>query len=98
MGCPEPGTRPVPLAPVGPQHAQLEIASFHRYRDEMLRRITEKLAENARIDRNEAAFLFEQAPADELARLATSVRSRFHAPDEATYLIMAIVNYTNVCV
>src|SRR5574338_703725 len=57
-----------------------------------------KVGAGARIDREESRFLFERASLDDLSRLASKVRARFHRPDEATYLIMAIVNYTNVCV
>jgi cyclic dehypoxanthinyl futalosine synthase len=64
----------------------------------MLSQIDERVRGRERITREEAAFLFEHASDDDLARLASSVRARFHAPDAATYLIMAIVNYTNVCV
>jgi cyclic dehypoxanthinyl futalosine synthase len=64
----------------------------------MLASIEDKIARNVRIDRDEAAFLFEHAPLDDLSRLASAVRARFHTPNEATFLIMAIVNYTNVCV
>lgn len=64
----------------------------------MLSRIETKVEAGERISREEAAFLFEHASDADLSRLASRVRARFHAPDEATYLIMAIVNYTNVCV
>jgi hypothetical protein len=36
--------------------------------------------------------------ASQMLVLAGKVRARFHKPSEASYLIMAIVNYTNVCV
>ncbi len=51
-----------------------------------------------RITRQEAARLFTEASDEELCKLAAQVRARFHEPDRATYLKMAIVNYTNVCV
>jgi cyclic dehypoxanthinyl futalosine synthase len=35
---------------------------------------------------------------EELRSLAAAARARFHEPDRATYMIMRIVNYTNVCV
>src|SRR5205085_10396515 len=35
---------------------------------------------------------------DELKRLAQAARARYHEPDRATYMIMRIINYTNVCV
>ena len=33
-----------------------------------------------------------------MMRLATAVRDRLHPPGQATYIMMAIVNYTNICV
>ena len=35
---------------------------------------------------------------EELKQLARDVRARWHEPDRATYMVMRIVNYTNVCV
>lgn len=64
----------------------------------MLDAIRTAVAEQAAIDREQAAWLFEHATDEQLAELATQVRDRFHPPGRATYLIMAIVNYTNVCV
>jgi len=60
--------------------------------------IRSKVEGGERIDRREAAWLWEHASDEDLSALARTVRARLHAPDEATYLIMAIVNYTNVCV
>lgn len=51
-----------------------------------------------RIDASDARLLWESASDDELARLARVVRGRYHQPDAATYLVMRIINYTNVCV
>jgi cyclic dehypoxanthinyl futalosine synthase len=51
-----------------------------------------------RIGVEDAAVLWREAGDDELKRLARLVRSRWHPPDRATYMIMRIVNYTNVCV
>jgi cyclic dehypoxanthinyl futalosine synthase len=64
----------------------------------MLRSIEAKVGSGERISRDEAAYLFEEASDEALMRLGSQVRARFHAPDEATYLVMAIINYTNVCV
>jgi cyclic dehypoxanthinyl futalosine synthase len=46
----------------------------------------------------EAALLWEAASDDTLSRLATTARDQLHPPGIATWLVMAIVNYTNVCV
>lgn len=51
-----------------------------------------------RLTREHAAWLFEHAELRDLERLASEVRARFHRTNDATYLVMAIVNYTNVCV
>ncbi|MCB9662785.1 MAG: radical SAM protein [Alphaproteobacteria bacterium] len=64
----------------------------------MLAEIEATVAQGGRIDRSQAAWLWTQADDADLQRLATTVRGRFHPPDQATYLVMAILNYTNVCV
>lgn len=63
-----------------------------------LREIAAKVESGGRIDLRDAATLWEHAGDDELKRLAQLVRGRFHAPGRATYMVMRIVNYTNVCV
>ncbi|MBA2671160.1 MAG: radical SAM protein [Gemmatimonadetes bacterium] len=60
--------------------------------------IAEKVEAGGRISVAEAAHLWRSASDDELKRLAGSVRARYHEPDRATYMIMRIINYTNVCV
>jgi cyclic dehypoxanthinyl futalosine synthase len=35
---------------------------------------------------------------EELRRRAQEVRARWHRPDRATYMVMRIVNYTNICI
>jgi len=51
-----------------------------------------------RIDVDEARRLWVEAPDDELQELARRVRNRWHEPGRATYMVMRIINYTNVCV
>jgi len=51
-----------------------------------------------RISREQAIWLWHNATDDELMRLASLTRARYHKPDEATYLLMRIINYTNICV
>lgn len=60
--------------------------------------IEAKLAEGTRVDRDEARWLWANASDAELCRLAGSVRDRFHSPGACTYMVMRIINYTNVCV
>jgi cyclic dehypoxanthinyl futalosine synthase len=51
-----------------------------------------------RISVDEARELWSAASDDELKRLAGEVRARYHDPGRATYMVMRIINYTNVCV
>jgi cyclic dehypoxanthinyl futalosine synthase len=60
--------------------------------------ICAKIDEGGRITTEEACTLWRHASDEELQRLAQSVRARYHDPDRATYMVMRIVNYTNVCV
>jgi len=52
----------------------------------------------SRIGVDEARTLWKEASDEELKRLAQGVRARWHEPDRATYMVMRIINYTNVCV
>jgi cyclic dehypoxanthinyl futalosine synthase len=51
-----------------------------------------------RVSIEEAAALWRDASDDELKELAQRARARWHRPDHATYMVMRIINYTNVCV
>jgi cyclic dehypoxanthinyl futalosine synthase len=64
----------------------------------MLETIRSTLAQGGRVHVDQATWLYEQASDEELKELAGIVRGRFHPPRRATWLKMAIVNYTNVCV
>jgi cyclic dehypoxanthinyl futalosine synthase len=52
----------------------------------------------SRISVDEARELWLRGDDEELKRLAGEVRARYHDPRRATYMVMRIVNYTNVCV
>jgi cyclic dehypoxanthinyl futalosine synthase len=52
----------------------------------------------SRVDVGEARRLWLETGDDELVERAQAVRARWHRPDHATYMVMRIVNYTNVCV
>jgi cyclic dehypoxanthinyl futalosine synthase len=52
----------------------------------------------SRISVDDARTLWNDASDDDLRRLAAEVRGRYHDPKRATYMVMRIVNYTNVCV
>lgn len=64
----------------------------------MLAEIEACVAQEQRLSREHAAWLFREARNEDLSRLASAARARFHKPYEATYLMMAIINYTNICV
>jgi cyclic dehypoxanthinyl futalosine synthase len=52
----------------------------------------------SRISVDEARALWREASDEELKQLAQEVRGRYHEPYHATYMVMRIINYTNVCV
>ena len=60
--------------------------------------IRRKIDARARISPEDALLLWREATDADLRALATQVRARFHAPDTCTYMLMRIINYTNVCV
>jgi cyclic dehypoxanthinyl futalosine synthase len=60
--------------------------------------IRERVDTRQRISTADALWLWQNATDAELRELASKVRARYHAPDACTYLVMRIVNYTNVCV
>jgi cyclic dehypoxanthinyl futalosine synthase len=60
--------------------------------------LCERIEDGGRITAAEAATLWRHASDEDLQRLAQTVRARYHEPDRATYMVMRIVNYTNVCV
>lgn len=64
----------------------------------MQQEIEHKVEQGIRLTTEDAAFLYTKAEMADLRRWATLVRKRHHAEDQATYLIMRIINYTNVCV
>jgi cyclic dehypoxanthinyl futalosine synthase len=64
----------------------------------MYERIHQTVLAGGRIGRDEARWLWTNASTPELCDLAMRVRARFHAPHACTYMIMRIINYTNVCV
>jgi cyclic dehypoxanthinyl futalosine synthase len=53
---------------------------------------------SGRIGVDEARELWLHASDEELKQRAQEVRARYHEPDRATYMVMRIINYTNVCV
>ncbi|MBX9880182.1 MAG: radical SAM protein [Candidatus Obscuribacterales bacterium] len=60
--------------------------------------IEHKIQTGERITKDDARLLWHKSSEKNLCRLATSVRNRFHKTHEATYIVMGIVNYTNICV
>lgn len=66
--------------------------------EDRIETIAASVLEGGRISTDDAAVLWEDASDEMLMKLAGAVRARYHAPDHATYLVMRIINYTNVCV
>jgi len=60
--------------------------------------VAEQMEAGERLTPAGAAILWAEASDADLRRWAARARARYHAPDQCTYLIMRIVNYTNVCV
>ncbi len=60
--------------------------------------IQQTVLRGGRISRDDARWLWKNAPDVKLRALAMEVRGRFHAARACTYMIMRIINYTNVCV
>src|SRR6201996_3730804 len=60
--------------------------------------IAAKVHAGQRIGPEDAGHLWHHATDAELRDLASAVRARFHPADRATYMVMRIINYTNVCV
>ena len=60
--------------------------------------IQQKIHSRERVSPEEARWLWKNASDGELRELASEVRARFYAPSACTYMLMRIVNYTNVCV
>ena len=63
-----------------------------------LEEIREKVESRERISNEDALWLWKNASDTELQQLASQVRARFHQPGSCTYMVMRIINYTNVCV
>jgi cyclic dehypoxanthinyl futalosine synthase len=66
--------------------------------NEAIRKIAAQVEGGGRVSVEDARVLWRHASDDELKRLAGAVRARYHAADRATYMVMRIINYTNVCV
>lgn len=60
--------------------------------------IRSKIERSERITPADALLLWREASDEEMRSLASRVRARFHAPNSCTYLLMRIINTTNVCV
>ena len=63
-----------------------------------MQEIRRKVERGERIAPDEALSLWREAGDAELRELAQIVRARFHGARDCSYMVMRIVNYTNVCV
>jgi len=70
----------------------------HDVREREIAEIAEKVEAGGRISADDATVLWEGASDEDLRRLAGIARARYHPADRATYMVMRIINYTNVCV
>lgn len=66
--------------------------------EDAVREVAARVERGERISVADAATLWHHADDEEMRRLAGIVRARWHQPDRATYVVMRIINYTNVCV
>jgi cyclic dehypoxanthinyl futalosine synthase len=57
-----------------------------------------KVEAGERVSVEDALWLWKNASDAEMRELAQVVRGRFHAPGTCSYMVMRIINYTNVCV
>lgn len=73
--------------PAAKTHSKIDLSTISR-----------KVGLGERVDSSEAEWLWLNATDDDLRKLASRVRSRFHLPHSCTYMVMRIINYTNVCV
>jgi len=62
------------------------------------REIRAKVQSRERVTADEALWLWKNATDLELREMAQMVRARFHESNACTYMLMRIINYTNVCV
>ena len=60
--------------------------------------IRSKVTAGERVSAEDVLWLWKNASDGELRELAQVVRRRFHAAGSCTYMVMRIINYTNVCV
>ena len=60
--------------------------------------IRAKIEARQRITSEDALILWREASDADLRALASQVRARYHDPASCTYMLMRIINYTNVCV
>ncbi len=60
-------------------------------------RLADSLLDEARLDVDDAVFLYRNANLLELARLADRVRQKKHPGRTVTYIVSRNINYTNVC-
>ena len=67
-------------------------------RSDKLAEIRHCIRNGARIGLDDARWLWQNVSNEELQQLATEVRDRLHPRNACTYMIMRIINYTNVCV
>src|SRR5207245_10666835 len=94
-GLPQRARAARPRAPAGLRPAGTRQRAVLR---QLLHGLARPRARVTRLSVAEERELWLEAPDDELRRLAAEARAVYHQPDRATYMVMRIINYTNVCV
>jgi cyclic dehypoxanthinyl futalosine synthase len=92
LGIPEPGD----AQRLG--HYTMDMGHSAASLDMSAAGIAAKISQGLRIGRDEARWLWTNATDAEMRSLAAMVRDRFHELGSCTYMVMRIINYTNVCV
>lgn len=64
----------------------------------MLESIKNKISQDHAISDEEAYFLHEKTSLDKLKTIAQMAKKKYHPSNRASYLVMSILNYTNICV
>jgi cyclic dehypoxanthinyl futalosine synthase len=60
--------------------------------------IKEKISQQKSITTQEARWIYNNLNNSQISQLARIVRDNYHQPGQATYLLMSIINLTNICV
>ena len=71
---------------------------MQKFKESIFNQAYDLISKNQRLNTSTAKDLFNHCSDIELSILANLKKNNFHNPQSATYLKMAIINYTNICV